>query len=203
MFNYTKTAIDIIVNDLKRIYFVFNILLLSLYIGYLVYAITSPIGNRIINGVLLALSCIYLAFFVITHGRSDTSAKRIKKNTRRVYAWTKIAINTFTVAIASYGIYTTVDNVKPAAVVMLVLMVLGWLMSVMLQAAIYFIDSRAHLVIEAIKADKEATLKPITSVTTAVKKLVGKETPKKEPNRLRQFLDERVEKKKAKKKHTK
>ena len=85
---------------------------------------------------------------------------------------------------------------------MLVLMVLGWLVSVLLQVLIYFIESRKNLVIEALKADKEQTLKPITSVTNAVKKFVGKETaPESEPNRHRRFLDRKVEEKKQEKEY--
>ena len=199
MFDYTKAAIDTIVRDLKRIFFAFNIFVQLLYIGYLVYVLATGRGVLAANIILIALSASYLVLFVVTYNKKE---RQFKKLAKRTYSLIKIAVNAFTIGIAIYGIYSTAGEITPTSIVMLVLMVLGWLVSVLLQVLIYFIESRKNLVIEALKADKEQTLKPITSVTNAVKKFVGKETaPESEPNRHRRFLDRKVEAKKQEKEY--
>lgn len=198
MFDYTKTAIEIIVKDLKRIFFIFNCILQLIYIGYLTYAAISGSGIFVANIILLCISVAYFVFFVITYGKKD---RKLKKMARRAYSYAKIGINAFSIGVAVYGICITVnEEISIISVILLVLMLLGWLISVLLQAAIYFIDSRKQLVIEALEADKETMLKPVTTVKNAVKKLVGKEVAEEnEPSRLRRFLDRKLENKKQEK----
>lgn len=194
MFDYTKTAIDVTVKDLKRIFFFFNGFVQLLYIAYLTYACIAHKGFFAANVVLLSVSVAYFVFFVLTYTKKE---RKLKKLARRTYSLAKIGINAFSIGVAVYGICVTVDEVSTVSVILLVLMIIGWLLSVLLQAAIYFIDSRARLIIEAFRADKETVLKPVVAVKNTVKKLVGKEveTPE-EPNRFRRFLDRKIEKKK-------
>ena len=64
MLDYTKAAFHQVLTDLKKVAHGLNVVLQVVYISYLIYALGTGMGNPIVNGVLLGLTCAYFLFFL-------------------------------------------------------------------------------------------------------------------------------------------
>lgn len=206
MLDYTLSAIDKIVKDLKRISYCFTLLMQLLYISYLIYAIAAPSGILAVNIVLCLLSVAYLIFYLITQGSEKKRVKHAYYQTKRAFKWFKLAIKAFTLGIALYGIYATVNeaNITPLSVILTALMVVAWTLQVILEAVLFFIIKEKDLLLTAINADIEAFKRPINIVNGFVDKLKGEsaEAPAlQSKNRI--MLDNMVAQKREKKREEK
>ena len=89
MFDYTKVAFTKVINDFKKLFFVFNIVVQLVYIAYLCYATFFTDKFFKINLSLLAVSVIYFVVFLATRDGSklskkvDTAVKRSVNNIPR------------------------------------------------------------------------------------------------------------------------
>ena len=69
MFKYTKAAIDIVINDIKRYFNIFKYGSMFFTLLYFCYALYSKSGNFIINIILLFLFGVYGFFDLLTNNK--------------------------------------------------------------------------------------------------------------------------------------
>lgn len=202
MIDYTKAAFHKIFNDFKRFFYFFQIGTYIVYLLYLVYALISQRGIVYVNVILLVLTAAYLTFF-ICYRQSEKQNKRLKQTVRKIFKWSKWGIKLFTIGVALYGIYYTAKDVTVISVVLSAFMIIGFVLDILCEGIIYFVKSKANFIYEAIQADVETTLKPVTTVGNFFKKLKGEEVEVKEPTKNRMKLDELVAIAKAEKQQKK
>ena len=146
MFDYTKVAFTKVINDFKKLFFVFNIVVQLVYIAYLCYATFFTDKFFKINLSLLAVSVIYFVVFLATRDGSKLS-KKVDTAVKRSVKWYKIIVKAFTLGVALYALVDTVNAVKPLSVVLVSLMIIGWVMQVLFELVLYYLESKVDYVI--------------------------------------------------------
>lgn len=191
MFKYTRAVIHDIVFDLKNFRFIFNLITQIAYIIYLAYAIFASLSNIYVNSILLALSIAYFILFLILHNKKSAKANDTKLIARRTYKWSKLLINAFTLGISVYSIYVTSSNANPISIALTAIMLIFWIISVILEIVIYFIDCKKELLIAGFQRDIEFITKPLNTAEDLINKVTRHE-PKEHPklsNRVKSTLD--------------
>ena len=98
MLDYTKAAILKIQEDLRKLLYWANLIMQLVYIVYLVYAVATRAGVMLANIVLLAISVLYLGFFIfISIGAMNKLKKKTRKVVGLVYKRSKQIIKFFTI----------------------------------------------------------------------------------------------------------
>lgn len=220
MFKYTRASIDAIIEDIKKYYYTFKFGSLLFTIAYFSYAAIMQYSYLWVNIALLIFFILYGIFELATINKNYRLAK---KHIRRTYRWTKIIINTITLAGVVYGIYLANYSSSAISIILATLMIILWVLQVLFEIVLEIIENRRDLVIDAWNEDinvmkdgvqtvKETVMKPINSVNNFIKRVKGEEVeepeePKESKERKKsksiQRLDEIIEKKKRKKEKTK
>lgn len=199
MLDYTKAAILKIQEDLRKLLYWANLIMQLVYIVYLVYAVATRAGVMLANIVLLAISVLYLGFFIfISIGAMNKLKKKTRKVVGLVYKRSKQTIKFFTLGVMLYSIYATANQVTPISVIFSAFMIVSWLVPIVLEFLYKYFTARAQLFMEGLTADFEFITKPAKSVGNFFKKMSGKEIePEKEKTdeqlRARAWLDKKVE----------
>ena len=149
MFDLTRNALGQIINDIKRINLFFNIIIQFLYIAYLIIAISTGGGILAVNIILLVLSCIYTAFFILVSKFGDKKLKRLGK---KIYKYSKYILRVFTLGAAVVDI-ATAEKVSAFDLVFLLAMVAVFVLQIFLEAVLYVLKSRTKRLFEAVKCD--------------------------------------------------
>ncbi|MBE6132789.1 MAG: hypothetical protein E7180_05325 [Erysipelotrichaceae bacterium] len=198
MFKYTRTAIDIIISDIKKFSTIFNYGSLIFTSAYFIYALVTKTGNFIANIILASLFVGYTIFYFITKSMEMKTAKKIVK---RSYKWIKIVIKTFTLGAMIYGIYTATTNVTPISIILATLMIILYVLQILLELACEIVEDKKDLLVEAVAKDMEIVTRPVSAVGNFVKRIKGEEVviEEKEPSRELKILEKRMAKNKLKK----
>lgn len=199
MFKYTKEAIELVIEDIKKYSRIFKYGSLIFTTAYFIYALLSQTGNFIVNITLTSLFICYTIFDFATHKNKSHTARRIVK---RTYKWIRLGINAFTLGAMIYGIYTATTNVSPISIIFATLMIILWVIQIFLELVIEIIENKVDMLKNALTQDVEDIKKPFTAVGNVFKKLKGEEikpAPKKSKGilRIEQRLKEKHEKKKS------
>lgn len=198
MFKYTRTAIDIIISDIKKFSTIFNYGSLIFTSAYFIYALVTKTGNFIANIILASLFVGYTIFYFITRSMEMKTAKKVVK---RSYKWIKIVIKTFTLGAMIYGIYTATTNVTPISIILATLMIILYVLQILLELACEIVEDKKDLLVEAVAKDMEIVTRPVSAVGNFVKRMKGEEVviEEKEPSRELKILEKRMVKNKLKK----
>lgn len=198
MFKYTRTAIDIIISDIKKFSTIFNYGSLIFTSAYFIYALVTKTGNFIANIILASLFVGYTIFYFITKSMEMKTAKKVVK---RSYKWIKIVIKTFTLGAMIYGIYTATTNVTPISIILATLMIILYVLQILLELACEIVEDKKDLLVEAVAKDMEIVTRPVSAVGNFVKRMKGEEVviEEKEPSRELKILEKRMAKNKLKK----
>lgn len=198
MFKYTRTAIDIIISDIKKFSTIFNYGSLIFTSAYFIYALVTKTGNFIANIILASLFVGYTIFYFITKSMEMKTAKKVVK---RSYKWIKIVIKTFTLGAMIYGIYTATTNVTPISIILATLMIILYVLQILLELACEIVEDKKDLLVEAVAKDMEIVTRPVSAVGNFVKRMKGEEVviEEKEPSRELKILEKRMVKNKLKK----
>lgn len=194
MLDYSKTAFNKIYNDFKKVKRVFDIVVPLFSIAYLTYAVIAKTGILAANIVLLILSVGYYGFHLFMMFRGG--AKSVKKIVKTIYKICVRVIKLFTLAVAVYGLWLTIENVNPLSLILTIASLLGWVLQVLLDIVMHIINRYAAFVREAIMADVESLMKPINSTRDFFKRVTGKPVEEKEVSKTRERLDEMVNERK-------
>ncbi len=209
MFDYTTAAVMKTVNDIKRTASSISIGSQVIYIAYLTYAIIATMGNTVINAILLALSVGYFIFYLVYFRRSSGDTVTVRRVAKRTYKYTKLCLNAFTLGTTVWGIYVAANNVSAVSVVLATLTAGSWLISVLIELIVYFIESHWDLIMLGLAQDKreftEAVTRPVTAVSDFIKRATGHEvsgsaeSDEKRPTRKMRLLDKLVSRRKEEK----
>ena len=172
MFKYTRAAVDIIINDIKKYCNIFkygSMIFTFLYFGYVLY---SKSGNFIINIILVGLFSFYTVFDFLTEKKDF---KPFKKFIRRSYKGIKFLTKTFTLGVMIYSIYTATTSVSAISIILATLMIIMWVLQFLLEIVIEIFDDKKDLVVAGWNKDIENLKKPVTVVNNFIKKVKGEE----------------------------
>ena len=102
MFDYTRSILDKIVNDIKKTARAFMIFTQLATIAYLIYSLVVPVGKLWVNIPLLALSITYFVIYIIftkekwDDTKAGTSKKRkVLAKARNIFARSRLIVNFF------------------------------------------------------------------------------------------------------------
>ncbi len=193
MLEYTRASINKTVDDCKLFAYIYGIISQALCVAYLIYAMAVSAGMLWANIVLCAAASAYLAFNIITHDRTSQRASKVKKVTKRAYKWLKICIRAVTLGFMVYNVYVATTHITPLSVIWAGCLVIGWILQIIIELTVCFIENRARLIMDGIEADVRGLLKPVHTVGNILKKVTGAETePEPEPSKNMLLLDKRV-----------
>ena len=194
MFDYTKAIFNKTLADLKLFAKIWTISTLGVYIAYLIYAIAAGSGNLAANIILLALTSIYFAFYLITIIKGSEFLRTRRKIVKKTYKYSKYVINSVTLTTALYSIWLYPDNVHPFKLLITVFMMIMLVVQLALEVSVIIIEKRFGMFMEAFHADIEVVTKPVNTVKNVFRKITGQEVePEKERSKDRVYLDRLVE----------
>ena len=203
MFDYTRSILDKIVNDIKKTARAFMIFTQTATIAYLIYSLIAPVGKLWVNILLLALSVIYFIIYIALTSEKwdDTKAETTKKRralakARNIFARSKLVVNFFPMVGVVYGLASASTHATPISTILSLLPVLGWVLQFIFEILRMLIDKYKALLGYAVRKDTEGIVKAYN----AVSKFMGK--PPMEtaaiPEKAQEILD--LEKEKFQKK---
>lgn len=172
MFKYTKAAIDIVINDIKRYCNIFkygSMIFTFIYFGYSIYVKS---GNVIINIVLLSLFGLYALLDLFT---TNKELKFLKKFVIRSYKGLKFVTKTFSLGVMIYSIYTAASNVSPISIILATLMIVMWVLQLLFEIVIEIVNDKRDLIVAGWNKDIDNLKKPVSTVTNFIKKVKGEE----------------------------
>ncbi len=217
MFKYTRASIDAIIGDIKKYYYTFKYGSLLLTIAFFAYAAIMKYGYFWLNIGLLICFVLYGIFELVTMNKNFRGAKKL---IRRTYRWTKIGINTVSLAGVVYGVYMANYSSSAVSIILTTLMIILWVLQVLFEIVLEICENRRDLVVDAWNEDinvmkdgvqtvKDTVMKPINSVNNFIKKVKGEEIEEPEEPKERKKnknirrLDEIIEKKRLRKEKAK
>ncbi len=172
MFKYTRAAIDIVIEDIRRCCNIFKYTSIILTFIYLGYAIYSKSGNFIVNVILLSTLAIYFLFDLFTRNKDN---KQLKKIVRRSYKIIKYSMKTFTIGVMVYGIYTASTNVTPISIVLTTLMIIMWAIQLLFEMVVEIFEDKKDLIVAGLGKDIDNLKRPVTTVSNFIKKVKGED----------------------------
>lgn len=150
MVDYSKAAIKIILDDLKKWSKIFKIGFSIFTLVYFVYTFVMEKGNIYVNIVLISLYVVYTLFELITYKKAIKKAKKI---IARSYKWLKLFIKAFTLSSTLYGIYVATSNVDGISIILATLMIIVWILQVLLEIIVLVIEPKVKLIIAGVLTD--------------------------------------------------
>ncbi len=187
MFDYTYVAGQRVLRNIKRISLVFNIVTQAISILILAYISITGGGVLFLNIPLLAISVAYLIFYCITAGEKKN--KELKKRVKLFFKWSRRAIKLVNLGVMLYALFT---NPTPTTFdVVLVCFSLGcWVIDIVFEIAVKVVKSWLLLMWEALKADAQTLIAPLTATKNFFRSFTGKEeTATPPPTKERILLD--------------
>lgn len=151
MFLYTRAAIDKILSELKRFCSIFINSIQALYIGYLITAIFIPVGIPVVNGILAALLLGYFIFKLVH--RADKKDTNKTKSVKHAIKHTKIVLKFISLGVVIYTTAISIGSGNPAVWIMPIITAMLWIISVLFEILVAYLDKRKDLLIDAMKMD--------------------------------------------------
>lgn len=177
MFKYTKAAIDIVIEDIRRYCNIFKYSSMVVTILYFIYALCSKRANFIVNIILLALFVVYALLDLFTNAKKLKSLKKIIKKS---YKGLKMATKGFSLFVMIYGIYGAATNVSAISIILATLMIIMWVLQLFLEIFIEIFENKKDLIVAGWNKDIENLRKPVSTVANFIKKVKGEEICKPE-----------------------
>ena len=201
-FQYTKEAINVILQTAKKTIFWIACFTQTLTIIYLIYTLIAATGNPVINSTLLVISVCAFIYSLYTE-LSD--GKQKNENTiKHVLSVSKLLIKLFNLGIIIYGFYTAASTVSAISIIITVFMILFWIIQIIIEILTILIVYIKYFVLEAVDADLNSLKRPFNSTGNFFRRLVGKEVkPTSQPSSVQQKLQKRIQQKKEQRKQDK
>ena len=156
MLTNTRATFDKIFMDFKRFAYYLGILLNSVYIFSMIYAIALDRGILFLNIAMLTAAVGYLAFYLFTYWKNDENKKKVK----RIYRFAKLIMSCISLAITVYGLYIASEEVTVISLFLATMSIISWIFGVTTAFIIEFIESRKNMIVTALAMDFEPITKP-------------------------------------------
>lgn len=172
MFDYSKAAFVVLLDDIKKFAKVFKTLSLVFTTGYFIYVLVTQSGFFIANIILASLFLIYTIFeFVVT----KKDIKKIKRVVKHSYSYITLGIKLMTLGAMIYGIYTATKAMTPISIIFTTLMIVLWIFQVLLEFFIQIMENKIDLIVVGLNKDYENLRKPIDGISNVFKRIKGQE----------------------------
>ena len=177
MFDYSRAALGLIVDDLRKLIRAVSFILSIGIYAYLVTAIFLNIGYLAANIALLAVKAIYDMLSLVLF-RNKTCSKTKRKIVKRGYTWTKLGINFITIGLSMVNMAIFSTEVKPIAIVCTTLLIIVWVLQVLFEIVTFIFEQKSRLLIAGIQRD----VRPIKNTLNSILDLlnIGMNTANKE-----------------------
>ncbi len=169
-FGNTVEVLERIWGEIQTILKAWNVFAIALkfsYIGYLIYALASGIGNLYANIVFLAFSVAYLIFDMTVRFFAEAKRKRALASKRRYFRYFKIATDIIKLLLAGYSVYVSWSEPTFVGIVLAVFSAFILIFDIGFEIAYNIVIERYEMLISALNADLER-LKPIGNTAGAV-----------------------------------
>ena len=154
MFDYTKAAAVLILEDFKRWSKIFKISFSAFTLLFFIYSFIRDIGNLYINIVLAALYLSYTLFEILTYKKAIK--KKTKKIIARSYKWSKLLIKAFTLGSMLYGMYVAASSIDGISVILATLTIIIWVLQVLLEVIIMVVEPKVKLLTAGVLTDAKS-----------------------------------------------
>lgn len=193
MFKYTKAAVTMIIEDIKRYAKIFQYGSSIFIVIYYIYAFITQKGNLIANAILASL---FVAYTIFLYFVPKSKNKKVQRVVRRTYKWINLSIKAVTLGIMIYGVYMATTEVTPINTILSSLMIFLWIIQILLELVIKIIQDKSDLFIAAWTKDLENMnpKKQVKKIFDKVRKIEVKE--EKSPELL--AIEERIKHSKVK-----
>lgn len=175
MFDHTRASVDHILMELRRFVFGFRITVQSVYIVYLLFAIFVPMGNLAVNIVLLAIGVGYLIFTLIFDLGEERRERQTRVTVRRWVNYTKLVLKAYALGVVIYTAVISLSHATPISLLMPALTSVLFLIQVIFEIVLYYVESRAQLLFDSMTMDLEPITKPVAQVGAFIKRVKGEE----------------------------
>jgi hypothetical protein len=194
MLEYTKTVFNQTIDDIKKISLALSFATQGIYISYLIYALCVKIGIAYVNALLLAISLLYLVFSVAMEQKVEKRlGSKIKAKGKDAYKIARYVILLPTLITSIITVATESHHVT-YSLLFAVIMILGYVLSVLMMVAAKLVESRFNLFMIAIKADFEPMVNAYNTFRKFKGERVAESAPDKSEQRIRAELDSKVDK---------
>ena len=201
MFRYTRAAVDIVIEDIKRYCNIFKYGSIGLTFAYFGYALYSKTGNFIINAILLGLFALYTILDFVTHKKIFKPRRALAAAMRRSEEKSiKFITKTFSLGIMIYSIYVATTNVSGISIILATLMIILWVLQLLFEIVVEIFNDKKDLIVAGWNKDVENLKKPVTTVSNFIKKVKGENVVEEleEDNKEIKLLERKINKDKKK-----
>lgn len=151
---YTKSAILDSFDFIKRIIYIFELIIQLLYIGYLSYKIISNNGILAINIILLVLTVYYLVYYIATTREFYTHEQKVNKKTVKLcIKISKRIVNAIVIVISIYQLVLNSSANDNINMLMTLMMIFGYVLSIIGDIIVGLINNKIVIIINAVKYD--------------------------------------------------
>ena len=155
----TKTALQLIIEDFKKILLVLKWIFVAFSATTLIYGIVTNTGTRIINILLLGLLLVYSLLDTILRLKEKPEPTR---KLRIIYVWMKIFLNAVALVSSIYSLYSaTASEIKPISILLVTLSLIMFILKVLVEITYEILQSKWSLFKNALIMD--AKEHPLTS----------------------------------------
>lgn len=153
MMKYTKNAFLDTFDFIKKIIYYFDLIVQIGYIGYLSYRLVHENGIIIMNIIMLVISGGYLIYHLVTtrefYTQDQTENKKIVKLIVKIL---KRIVNLVVIGLSIYQL--TIDpNISNIDILLTLLLVLGFMFSILGDMIVKVINSKISLIWNSVKYD--------------------------------------------------
>lgn len=152
MFKYTKAAINLMINDFKKIANFFKVTFILFSLTYYIFSIITNKGNLVINIVLLSIMILYSIFEITTINIDNEKLKYIAK---RIFSISKIIVKSISLGVVIYSLYLISEVYSPVSIVILTLTIILWVLQVLLELCIIIFNKYKEYILVAVEKDKQ------------------------------------------------
>lgn len=205
MFEHTRASVDHILMELRRFVFGYRVTVQSVYIVYLLFAIFVPMGHLAVNIALLAIGVGYLIFTLIFDLGEERRVRQTRIRVRRWVNYTKLVLKAYALGVVIYTAAISLSHATPISLLMPALTSVLFLIQVIFEVVLYYVESRAQLLMDSMTMDLEPITKPVAQVGAFIKRVKGEEVEERPElgQKRRRFVQKALtafQKKKAKQK---
>lgn len=198
MFKYTRASINNLVNDCKLYAKIFKYISLISTFGLLIYQIvTGFINKNNLVYVYVGLLSAFVIFTILDFVFGHLEKKRPRQIAKRIYKIIKATLKGVTLGFTIYEI-SVASKVDGIQIILATLMIVMWVVSLLTDIIVEVVQIRAAEIMVALQEDIDDIKRPVTTVTSTIKKIFGREVEEKpidsEKQRILSKLRRRMEK---------
>lgn len=163
MFDYSRAALGLVVEDIRkiarRISFVLS---LGLYI-YLIASIILGFGYWIANVCLIAIKVAYDIIEEVT-SKDKKANRKTRKMAKRGYKYSRLAINGLTIGATMVNMALHPASVTAIAIISTTLLIIVWVLQVLFEIIAFIFEQEVRLIMAGIQKDTRGFTKTINTV---------------------------------------